>query len=123
LTREKQQYEFHLRSLEMEKEEMVRTHALETGDLRKKISVLTEHVQRLESTAMSSSFNADYSDIDSLAMGDAWDSISFLNDYPADTEIQREVSAELAPISEQDMPAAEGLLMLLASNGSSPAIP
>jgi hypothetical protein len=141
LTREKQQYEFHLRNLEMEKEEMVRAHTLETGDLRKKISVLTEHVQRLESTAMtavpsSSGFTADYSDIDSLTMDGAWDSISFLNDYPADTEIKREVSmepakrAEAALISEQDKPAAQGLLFMLllfgafvASKGSSPAIP
>lgn len=120
---------------------MVRAHTLETGDLRKKVSVLTEHVQKLESTAMSAvpsstGFTADYSDIDSLTMDGAWDSISFLNDYPTDHEIKREVSleppkrTETALISEQDKPAAQGLLFMLllfgafvASKGSSPAIP
>lgn len=125
----------------MEKEEMVRAHTLETGDLRKKVSVLTEHVQKLESTAMSAlpsstGFNPDYSDIDSLTMDGAWDSISFLNDYPVDTEVKREVSlepakkTETAVVSDQEKPAAQGLLLMLllfgayiASKGSAPSIP
>jgi hypothetical protein len=32
----------------LEKEEMIRSHAIETGELRKKVVVLTEHVQRLQ---------------------------------------------------------------------------
>lgn len=32
----------------LEKEEMIRSHTIETGELRKKVVVLTEHVQRLQ---------------------------------------------------------------------------
>jgi hypothetical protein len=121
---------------------MVRAHTLETGDLRKKVSVLTEHVQKMESTAMSAvpsstGFTADYSDIDSLTMDGAWDSISFLHDFPSENEVKREISPEPAKrnetalISEQDKPAAAQslLLMLLlfgayiASKGPSPSLP
>lgn len=134
------QYEQHIRNLELEKEEMVREHTLTTGDLRKKIAVLTDLVQKMESTAMSAvpssdGFTAGYSDVDALTMNGAWDSISFLNDFPAEDEIKQEVPVELSKRTdvvaiEQEKPAAQGLLFMLllfgafvASKGSSPALP
>ncbi|KAG4035343.1 hypothetical protein MFRU_001g01140 [Monilinia fructicola] len=139
--RKEQQYQQYIESLQMEKEEMVRTHTLETGDLRKKVSVLTEHMQKMESTAMSTvpsstGFSADYSDIDGLNMDGNWDNISFLNDFSMEGEIKVEnslVSAkkvDTSLLSEPEKPAAQGLLLMLllvgafvASKGTSPSIP
>jgi hypothetical protein len=139
--RKEQQYQQYIENMQLEKEEMVRAHTIETGDLRKKVSVLTDHVQRLESTAMSTvpssaGFSAEYSDIDTLTMDSAWDNISFLNDYPTESEVKVETTiapakkAENTLLSEPEKPAAQGLLLMLllfgafvASKGSSPSIP
>lgn len=139
--RKEQQYQQYIEALQMEKEEMVRTHTLETGDLRKKVSVLTDHMQKMESTAMSTvpsstGFSADYSDIDGLNMDGNWDNISFLNDFPMENEVKVETSlvpakkVDTALLSEPEKPAAQGLLLMLllvgafvASKGSSPNIP
>jgi hypothetical protein len=139
--RKEQQYQQYIENIQMEKEEMVRNHTIESGDLRKKVSVLTEAIQRLESAPMnnvptSNGFSNDYTDIDSLTMDSAWDNISFLNDFAAEPEVKIENS--LVPLkkpenhllSEQEKPAAQGLLLMLllfgafvASKGSSPSIP
>lgn len=140
-THKEQQYQQYIENLRMEKEEMMRAHTIETGDLRKKVSVLTEHVQKMESTAMASvsasnNFGTDYSDIDSLAMDGAWDNISFLNDFSNEHDVKPDISTlqgkkqESSLISEQDKPAAQGLLLMLllfgafvASKGTSPSMP
>lgn len=143
--RKEQQYQQYIENMQMEREEMVRAHTIESGDLRKKVSVLTDHIGRLESTAMSAvpsstGFSADYSDIDSLTMDGAWDNISFFNDFPVEPEVKVENSLvpaskaskkpENSLLSEPEKPAAQGLLLMLllfgafvASKGSSPSIP
>lgn len=139
--RKEDQWRLMLENLHLEKEEMVRAHTLETGDLRKKVSVLTDAVQKLESHAIpapsTNTFTNEFGDIDTLTMDGAWDSISFLNDYPLDNDIQKSSAsmvtvkkAETPLVSEQDKPAAQGLLLMLllvgafvASKGSSPSIP
>ncbi|PQE11576.1 bZIP transcription factor protein [Rutstroemia sp. NJR-2017a WRK4] len=139
--RKEQHYQQYIEALQMEKEEMVRTHTLETGDLRKKVSVLTDHMQKMESTAMSTvpsstGFSADYSDMDGLNMDGNWDNISFLNDFSIESEVKVENSlvpakkAETSLLSEPEKPAAQGLLLMLllvgafvASKGTSPSIP
>ncbi|KAL2070855.1 hypothetical protein VTL71DRAFT_13881 [Oculimacula yallundae] len=135
-----QQYQRFIENMQFEKEEMVRTHTIETGDLRKKVSVLTDHIQRLESAPMAPMPAAhgfsDYNDIDSLAMDGAWDNISFLNDFHPEPEVKVEASQvsikkpENSLLSEPEKPAAQGLLLMLllvgafvASKGSSPTIP
>ncbi len=141
LARKEQQYQQYIDNIQMEKEEMVRAHTIETGDLRKKVSVLTEHVQRLQSAAMSTvpsstGFSADYADIDSLTMDGAWDNISFLDDFSVDPDVKVEHSTlpakkvETPLLSEPEKPAAQGLLLMLllfgafvASKGSTPSIP
>lgn len=45
---EKQGFNQYVDTMNMEKEEMIRQHTIETADLRKKISVLSNHVQVLE---------------------------------------------------------------------------
>ncbi|KAH8786599.1 hypothetical protein BGZ57DRAFT_161929 [Hyaloscypha finlandica] len=139
--RKEQQYQQFIENIQMEKEDMIRVHTLETGDLRKKVSVLTEAVQRLESAPVnnvssSHGFSNDYTDIDSLTMDSAWDNISFLNDFPTEPEVKIENSLvplkkpENSLLSDQEKPAAQGLLLMLllfgafvASKGSSPTIP
>jgi hypothetical protein len=139
--RKEQHYQQYIEALQMEKEEMVRTHTLETGDLRKKVSVLTDHMQKMESTAMSTvpsstGFSADYSDMDGLNMDGNWDNISFLNDFSIESEVKVENSlvpakkVETSLLSEPEKPAAQGLLLMLllvgafvASKGTSPSIP
>lgn len=119
----------------------MRNHTIETGDLRKKVSVLTEHIQRLESAAAAAAsgpngFSSEYADIDSLTMDGAWDNISFVNDFAAEAEIKHENSlvpakkVDRSLLSEPEKPAAQGLLLMLllfgafvASKGSSPSIP
>jgi hypothetical protein len=136
-----QQYQRYIENMQLEKEEMVRAHTIESGDLRKKVSVLTEHIQRLEVTPMASAptaagFVNDYADIDSLTMDGAWDNISFLNDYAAEAEVKVESSlvpikkTESSLLNEPEKPAAQGLLLMLlllgafiASKGPSPALP
>lgn len=134
--------------MQQEKEEIVRTYTIETGDLRKKVGVLTEHIQRLESApppppppmaamapAAPAAFAADYADIDSLTMDGAWDHISFLDDFAPEPEVKVERGAgppkrEPALLSEPEKPAAQGLLLMLllvgafvASQGASPTLP
>ncbi|EHK99268.1 hypothetical protein M7I_4877 [Glarea lozoyensis 74030] len=137
--RKEQQYQQYIENIQMEKEEMVANHTLETGELRKKITVLTEHVQRMESAPVanissSNNFPSDYADIDSLTMDGAWDNISFLNDFTnEDVKIENSVvpaKKENALVSESEKPAAQGLLLMLllvgafvASKGSSPTLP
>lgn len=49
---ENDKYHHCLENLTMEKDEMIRVHTIETGELRKKVGVLTDHIQRLEINAM-----------------------------------------------------------------------
>lgn len=137
--RKEQQYQQYIETMLLEKEEMVRNHTIETGELRKKVSVLTDHVQRMESTTMSTvpsstGFTTDYSDIESLTMPSAWDNISFLNDFDNEVKVENAVvpakKAENSLLSEPEKPAAQGLLLMLllvgafvASKGSPPSIP
>lgn len=139
--RKEQQYEQLIANIQFEKEEMIRAHTMESGDLRKKVSVLTDHIQRLESDAMSmpapTSFNADYSDIDTLTMDGAWDNISIFNDF-TENEVKVETQ-QLVPVKkignallgESEKSAVGGLLTMLllvgafvaSSKGSAPVIP
>jgi len=137
MLQKEQQYQQYIENMQMEKEEMLRIHTVESGDLRKKVSVLTEHIQKLESNTMSNApnsngFTADYADIDSLTMDSAWDSISFLNDFSADPEVKVEnvPTKKIELLSEPEKPAAQGLIVMLllfgafvASRGSSSSIP
>lgn len=81
LTLEKQQCVDYIETLAFEKDEMIRTHTIETGELRKKVGILTDHVQRLESSippnAAANDFSGSYDDME---MAGTWDN-GFLNDF------------------------------------------
>jgi hypothetical protein len=114
--------------LQFDKEELVRTHTLESGELRKKVSVLTERLE-CASTAMSvapSSTFADFaSEMDNLNMGNAeWDNYIFVNDFAPDDQTSapqpQEQSLVVAPKAKdtEDKSGASGLLLMLLLCGA-----
>lgn len=111
--REKQQDLQVIEQLKFEKEEMVRTHTIETGELRKKVSVLTNHVQSLEGAAMShaqaggmasQAFNggASYGEMDGITMDGAWDNMGLFGaDFPMEqSDVKQEM--HLVPTKKQE---------------------
>ncbi|KAI1775271.1 bZIP transcription factor [Hypoxylon cercidicola] len=129
----------HIESLKLEKEELIREHTIETGDLRKKVSVLTDHVQRLEHAAMPSNtgYSSGFSDMDSLAMDTTWDNMGFMNDFAMEPEVKQELQivpqkkAEVSLPSDVDKSTTQGGLLFMLflvgafvlSNRSTPTIP
>lgn len=118
-------------SLQHDKEEMLRAHTIESGDLRRKVSILTEQVQHLEMTAIApppqppatTSFSAEYTDMDSLTMDGAWDHVSFLHQDYNNAEVKVENAIVPAKRSESastetEKPAAQGLLLMLLLVGA-----
>ncbi|KAI9858551.1 MAG: hypothetical protein M1824_004287 [Vezdaea acicularis] len=136
------QYDQYIDNMRFEKEEMVRRHTLETGDLRKKNSVLVEAVQKLETASISTGpssagYPTDFSDIDSITMDSSWENF-VINDFPMESDQRTDtalvpVKAEKLAISEEDKPTASSLLLILllcgafvaskSSTSSTPAIP
>ncbi|KAM5355850.1 hypothetical protein ACJ41O_002496 [Fusarium nematophilum] len=141
---EKQSYTNYIENLNLEKEEMIRAHTIETGELRKKVGVLTDHVQRLESNPVPSAttgtngFATGFDEMDGMGMGGAWDASHFLHDYPVEPEVKQEMA--IVPVkkndnnpfaTEGDKPAAQGGLLFMLflvgafvlSSRSTPPIP
>jgi hypothetical protein len=138
LLREKEYLQNHIEDLRIEKEEIVQTHTIETGDLRKKVSILTDHVQRLEHAAMpNNGFSNSFNDMDSMTMDNAWENMAYMGDYPMETEVKQEVQLvptkkpEITLRSEVEKPATQhGFLVMLflvgafvLSNRSTPTFP
>ncbi|KAI5926125.1 bZIP transcription factor [Camillea tinctor] len=139
LLREKEFFQSHIENMRMEKEELIENHTIETGDLRKKVSILTDHVQRLENAAMPSNagFSNGFNEMEGLTMDAPWDNMGFMGDYPMETEVKQEVQlvpakkTEVSLPSESDKPASQGGLLFMLflvgafvlSNRSTPTIP
>lgn len=139
LLRENHQLKNHIDVVVMEKEEMVQAHTMETGDLRKKVSVLTDHVQRLESSAVNANngFDNGFADMEAMPMDTAWDSMNFIGDYPTAQESKPEMRVvsikkpEVTLPAQLDKPANQGGLLFMLflvgafvlSNRSTPQIP
>jgi hypothetical protein len=125
-----QRYKEYVDTLVMEKEEMVRCHTIETGELRKKNTILMEQLQRLESTAMSTApsstgFSADFSDFDHLTMDSSpWDNFSIANDFSLESDPTPGTSMAVAPkhpkavVKDDDKAAASGFLLMLLLCGA-----
>ncbi|ODA79583.1 hypothetical protein RJ55_05177 [Drechmeria coniospora] len=146
LLREKQSYAEYIESLTHEKDEMIQAHTIETGGLRKRVSVLTEHVQRLELNSAASVpprvqhplFPGDYDEMDDMAMTGLWDNDNFIGDYASEEpEIKQEMptmpvnSSETPGIPDGDKGVSQGGLLFMLflvgafvmSSQSTPAIP
>ncbi|KAF2186827.1 hypothetical protein K469DRAFT_725509 [Zopfia rhizophila CBS 207.26] len=114
--------------LQCEKEDLVRDNTLETGNLRKKVTALTERLEA-NSTAMSvapsSTFTDFASEMDNLNMGsNDWDNFVFVNDFVVDEQPpvpqQQQQSLIVASRSKdvEDKPVASGLLLMLLLCGA-----
>ncbi|KUI62757.1 bZIP transcription factor 49 [Cytospora mali] len=126
---ERQQDVQVIEQLKFEKEEMVRTHTLETGELRKKVSVLTNHVQALEGAAMSQPngmpnqafHGAPFGDMDGITMDGSWDNMNLFGaDFPMEqAEVKQEMQIvptkkpEVTIPTDVEKPATQGGLLFM----------
>lgn len=142
LALEKQNYESYVNELERKHEEMISTHTIETGELRKKISVLSNHVQTLEGAATASSgFSGSFAEMDGITMDSSWDMPMFgefpmEQQQPAEVKQERQMvaakKAEVALPTDAEKPAQQGGLLfmlflvgafVLSSRSTTPSIP
>lgn len=131
-----------IEQLEWDKENFVRNHTLETGELRKKISVLTEKLEQssMMSTVSGSTGFADFtSDMSNLNLvPNEWDNnYMFVHDFNVDAEPQHMPEVEEVDtksqeravvlnndntnallVSDADKPVASGLLFMLLLCGA-----
>jgi len=123
-----------IQQLTWDKEELVCAHTQETGELRKKISVLTEKLDAnaaAMSIAPSSASFADFaSEMDNLHMGAGdWDNYIFVDNFGLEPESthQRQQSQETAivvphrkkeSLISDDKPVASGFLFMLLLCGA-----
>jgi hypothetical protein len=139
LMREKQSYQQYIHDMERKQEEMIGAHTIETGELRKKISVLTTHVQALESAASAtnaSGYAGSFGDMDGMNMDGPWEEMQMFNTYPMD-EVKQEMQIvpakkpEVALTTDCEKPAQQGGLLFMLflvgafvlSSRSTPSIP
>ena len=132
-------YERRFQHVLMDKEEIVRHHTIETGELRKRNAALEEQAQKAESYAMSAvptqtEFSTDFSDFDHLTTDSSpWDMLSG-QEFGMDTHSHQETALAVKPKSErhakEEKSSAPGLLLMLllcgawvASKNSTAAIP
>jgi hypothetical protein len=86
-----QQVNQYIENIHMEKEEMVRKHTLETGELRKKNAILREHIEKLETTAKPASnpsnFSNEFSDYENVTMDNSpWEDFSMINEFSLEAD-------------------------------------
>ncbi|KAL8679632.1 MAG: hypothetical protein Q9186_004093 [Xanthomendoza sp. 1 TL-2023] len=125
-----QQQQQCIDELVAEKEELVRRHTIESGELRKKNAYLAEHVQSHDSIAMSAvpsstGYSAEYSDFENLTMESSpWDNFSLVTDFNMEPEQRMDNSLAITPKKERiaehekDTTAAPGLLLMLLLCGA-----
>lgn len=113
-------------------EDMVRRHTLETAELRKKISFLTEELQSRPSVTMpaaqnSGPFPSNFSEFDPMALGGApqWENFSFATSSSMAGQVQRPHDGNLSPqqkdvkpAAKEEEPAVSGLLLMLLLCGA-----
>jgi hypothetical protein len=111
LLREKDHYTQYIESLTLEKEEMIRSHTIETGELRKKVSVLTNHVQSLEGPGMPAgpavpahaSFPSAFGEMEGLTIDGTWDNMPLFGDFSMDQQPDvKQESMQLVPTKKPE---------------------
>ncbi|KAL5121263.1 hypothetical protein ACEQ8H_000731 [Pleosporales sp. CAS-2024a] len=125
--RESMEMHHMINQLQFDKEELVRNHTLETGELRKKVAILTERLENATTNAMaiapSTTFTDFASEMDNLHMGtNDWDNYIFVNDFASDEPTpQTNPQNNMALVSrskDEDKPVASGLLLMLLLCGA-----
>lgn len=117
--------------LQMEKEEMVKNHTLETGDLRKKNNFLENQLQKMETLVeqnnISTSGAGAYTDefeFEDMEMQGFWGGgfgTADPFDLPTETKnpiVKKSEPVKTQEVSEVDKPAASGLLLILLLCGA-----
>ena len=128
---ERQQWHHYTEGLIREKEEIVRQHTLETAELRRKNTYLSEAIERLESAAMSAQPSSNgastgFPDFEHLTMDSSpFDDFSFIENPVGEMDAKHENSVALQPKRENTSPtdgsnnsAASGLLLMLLLCGA-----
>lgn len=145
LMRERQSYQECVEAMTLEKEELIRTHTIETGELRKKVSVLTEHVRRTDGSdplagvdAVSHDFHGGFEPMAGMSMASDWNNLGYINNFGVEQPVKHDdmemlpaKKTETAVVSEQDKSTAQGgiLFMLflvgafVMSNRGTPNLP
>jgi hypothetical protein len=141
-----QNYQSYIHELEREKEEMISRHTNETGELRKKISVLTNEVQAMgRASSNAQGFNSGaFSEMDTVPMDCSWENLAAFGDFQTEqstTEVKQEMqvvpakkteTAATATTTDIEKPAHQGGLLfmlflvgafVLSSRSSTPSIP
>ncbi|KAI9171414.1 hypothetical protein HJFPF1_00897 [Paramyrothecium foliicola] len=126
----------YIETMTMEKDEMIRAHTIETGELRKRLGVLTEHIQHYESAAPSTvsgahAFPGVFDGMEGMAMGGSWDNTGVVTDYHVDPEPPKQEMSLVPSKSEDEKGASQGSLLFMLflvgafvmSSRSTPSIP
>lgn len=145
LMRERQSYQECVEAMTLEKEEMIRAHTLETGELRKKVSVLTEHIRRTDGSdslagadSSSHDFQGGFESMGAMGMANDWNNVGYVNNFGAEQPVKHE-EMEMMPakknddtlVAEQEKSTAQGGLLFMLflvgafvmSNRSTPNLP
>lgn len=138
---------FRVQSQEMEKDQMIRAHAdlsqkyeqmenlvreqtIESGELRKKVNILTERLNESDSGLSSHSNTGEFADFSlgmgNLNMGNDFDEFTFINDLNVDSDMppaQNQSTLVVAPRKKDtsidaEQPVASGLLFMLLLCGA-----
>ena len=128
---ERQNWQIRVDQLNMEKEDLVHKHTIETAELRKKNNFLMEDSQRrMSASAVQSSngYSSTFSEFDHLSMNDSpttWEDFSFLGHPAMEPEMPKAESAvavrpkeEKPTFKEDDKSAVSGLLLTLLLCGA-----
>ncbi|KAJ6783560.1 hypothetical protein PWT90_10617 [Aphanocladium album] len=142
--RECQMYMQYCENLTLQKDDMIRNHTIESRELRKKVSVLTENINALESNSVptpgpsGTAINGPFGEVDSMCMPGGWDNANFLQQYGMMPEAPKQSAQSAATKShdasssgEGEKAAAQGGLLFMLflvgafvmSSRSPPAIP
>ncbi|KAK3939133.1 bZIP transcription factor 49 [Diplogelasinospora grovesii] len=144
LHREKQGYEAYINDMERKQEELISRHTIESGEMRKKISVLTQHIQTLEVSPSSTGpnqpgFGGNFGEMEGITMDGPWENMQMFGDYAMEqtAEIKQEMQMvpvkkpEVAIPADSEKPAQQGGLLFMLflvgafvlSSRSTPSIP
>lgn len=129
---EREMLEHHLQYSQIQNEEIVRKHTLESAELRKKNTFLSQELdlmqEKLNQAAMQSQSPAgvNYTEeftFDGMPIDSFWEPPSFTNDSDAfgltvQDVADVKVSSKMSEIKEEEKPAASGLLFLLLLFGA-----
>lgn len=139
LTMEKQEYQSYIHNLKRDREEMISKHTIETGELRKKISVLTSHVQALEGASNAQNFNNGFGQMEGISMTGSWGNMPMFGDFPMEqqnVDVKQEMDMQIVPAKKPEVvcekPAQQGGLLfmlflvgafVLSNRSTTPTIP